>query len=135
MENALGVTDAVVDSLTAQDFAHQVENGNLWVLPAGRQAGSKQPVLSLDRVRDLVARLRENFSYVVINAPPVDLSPEALLFGQLADGVILVLKANATRRETAVKVKQVVETAKVRLLGAILTDRTFPIPNALYRRL
>jgi len=45
------------------------------------------------------------------------------------------LQANTTRRETARKVKQEMEAASVRLLGAVLNERTFPIPESIYSRL
>ena len=72
---------------------------------------------------------------MVISAPPVNLCPDAILFGQFSDGVVLVLKANSTRRATALKVKESFEASNVRLLGAVLNDRTFPIPEALYRKM
>jgi Mrp family chromosome partitioning ATPase len=53
----------------------------------------------------------------------------------LADGVVLVLEANSTRRVTAKKAKQALEAANVRILGTVLNNRTFPIPEGLYRRL
>jgi Mrp family chromosome partitioning ATPase len=54
---------------------------------------------------------------------------------QFADGMILVLSAQRTRRATAIKVKQTLERANVRLLGSVLSDREFPIPEGIYRRL
>jgi Mrp family chromosome partitioning ATPase len=54
---------------------------------------------------------------------------------QFADGIILVLSALRTRRATALRAKEMLEGAHARLLGTILTDRVFPIPESLYRRL
>jgi Mrp family chromosome partitioning ATPase len=79
--------------------------------------------------------LSKEFDYVLIDAPPVSSYADAVLLGQMADGVILVVEANSTRRGTARMVKETFEGAKVRLLGAILNNRTFPIPEALYRKL
>lgn len=90
-------------------------------------------MLTLDRVKSQISELREKFTQVLVSAPPVSVSREAVLFGRFADGVVLVLKANSTRRATAVKVKEILEAANVRLLGAVLADRVFPIPDALYR--
>jgi Mrp family chromosome partitioning ATPase len=45
------------------------------------------------------------------------------------------VQANSTRRETARKAKESLESAKVKLLGAVLNKRTFPIPEALYRKI
>jgi Mrp family chromosome partitioning ATPase len=55
--------------------------------------------------------------------------------GRFADGIVLVLQSNATRREAALKAKESFEVASVRLLGAVLNKRTFPIPQNLYQRL
>jgi Mrp family chromosome partitioning ATPase len=54
---------------------------------------------------------------------------------QFADGTVLVLSADRTRRVAARKIKEKLDGANARLLGVILSDRVFPIPEAIYRRL
>jgi Mrp family chromosome partitioning ATPase len=82
-----------------------------------------------------MAEMRAMFDYVLIDAPPVNLSNEAALLGQLSDGVVLVMEANSTRREAARKAKERLEAAKSHVLAAVLNNRTFPIPEGIYRRL
>ena len=53
----------------------------------------------------------------------------------VSDGVVLVLEANSTRRVAARKAQQAVEAANVRVLGTVLNNRTFPIPEKIYRLL
>ena len=60
---------------------------------------------------------------------------DAALLGQTADGVVLVLEANATRWRTARKAKQALKDANVKVLGTVLNNRTFPIPEKIYRLL
>jgi Mrp family chromosome partitioning ATPase len=55
--------------------------------------------------------------------------------GQLADGIILVLEAHNTRRAIARKIIETFEAAQVRVLGIVLSQRTFPLPEWMYRRL
>jgi Mrp family chromosome partitioning ATPase len=57
------------------------------------------------------------------------------MFGRLADGVVLVIEAHATRREAARKAKETIEASNIKLLGAVFNKRTFPIPEALYNRI
>jgi Mrp family chromosome partitioning ATPase len=45
------------------------------------------------------------------------------------------VEANHSRRDTVRHAKEQLEGAQVRLLGAVLDQRTFPIPEKLYRRL
>jgi Mrp family chromosome partitioning ATPase len=54
---------------------------------------------------------------------------------QFADGIILVLSASNTRRVVARKIKEMLDATHARVLGTVLTDRIFPIPERIYRRL
>jgi Mrp family chromosome partitioning ATPase len=94
-----------------------------------------QETLTLDQGRVLIRNLSDQFAYVVISAPPIGLYGDAALLGQMVDGVVLVLEANSTRRVTAKKAKQALEAANVRILGTVLNNRTFPIPERIYRLL
>jgi hypothetical protein len=80
-------------------------------------------------------QLRLEFNYTLIQAPAAGFSSEAALLGNLCDGVILLLEARYTRRAAAHKAKAMLHAANARLLGTILTERTFPIPEGIYRRL
>jgi hypothetical protein len=77
--------------------------------------------------------LRSEFEFLVIEGPAAGISSETVLLGQLTDGVILLLSAGGTRRATARKIKETLEAAQCRILGTVLTERTFPIPDRLYR--
>ncbi len=82
-----------------------------------------------------LTQLRSEFDGCVIQAPPAGTSSTARLLGRLSDGLILVLAAHSTRRLAAQKAQAAIRAANVRLLGTVLSERTFPIPERLYRRL
>jgi Mrp family chromosome partitioning ATPase len=48
---------------------------------------------------------------------------------------VLVLTANKTRRLVAAQIKDQLSKAQVPLLGTVLTERRFPVPQGLYRSL
>ena len=134
IENQQGLSDALNQSDSIRNYVQQVAGSNLWVLPAG-SAGTSHVQLNFETLRVRLAELRSEFETVLIDAPPASLYSDAVQLGRLADGVVLVLQGNTTRREAALKVKESFETANVRLLGAVLNKRTFPIPQKVYRRL
>lgn len=103
------------------------------MIPAG--LGRPGVYSSTERYRERFAELREAFDYILISAPALSRETEATLIGQVADGVVLVVEANHTRRETVRRAKEQLESANVRLLGAVLDQRTFPIPERIYKRL
>jgi Mrp family chromosome partitioning ATPase len=87
------------------------------------------------RLRARVSELRHEFDHLLIDTPPLGAYTDALLVGQLTDGVILVVGSNLTRREPTRIAKENLEAARVPVLGAVLNRRTFPIPEAFYQRL
>jgi Mrp family chromosome partitioning ATPase len=108
---------------------------NLWLISGHSAATDGGVTASLEQVRSQIKELPPEFAYVVISAPPIGLYSDAVLLGQWADGVVFVLEANSTRRVAARKAKQALEAANVRVLGTVLNNRTFPIPEKIYRML
>lgn len=104
---------------------------NLWRLPL-EVNGAEGSVAALHRY---IGAMRREFEYSIIAAPAATISSQTIALAQLADGIVLVLSARHTRREQARKVKAALEGAQARLLGLVLRDREFPIPERIYRRL
>jgi hypothetical protein len=108
---------------------------NLWRVPefamnvCGEESGSGAYWLTC------LAELRNEFEYSVIHGPVAGASSESAVLGQLADGIILVLGAHSTRRATARKIMETLDSAQARILGTVLSERRFPVPGWIYRRL
>jgi protein-tyrosine kinase len=108
---------------------------NLWHVPGfgqrecGKDSGTGRYWVSC------LAELRNEFEYAVIQGPAAGISSEAGLLGQLTDGIILVLGAHSTRKATARKIKETLEGTQSRILGTVLSERRFPVPERIYRRL
>jgi capsular exopolysaccharide synthesis family protein len=132
-DNLCGLTDAVLQPGPIRNFARRLNGGNLWLIPCGLKTADPHALLTSKRFHSLIAELRAEFDYVLLDGPAIKLYVDAVLLGKLADGVVMVLQANSTRRETARRAKESLDLAEVRLLGAVLNKRTFPIPEFLYR--
>jgi Mrp family chromosome partitioning ATPase len=113
------------------EFARHVTE-NLWLV-CGDSLGTNGDGRSLRHLQLVLGDLRGHFKYVLIDAPPIEWSKDAAILGQWADGIVLVLEAHSTRRAVALKAKQLLDTANVQLLGTVLNNRTFPIPEKIYR--
>ena len=133
-ENHHGLSDALLGSGPIQEYVHRLSE-NLWLLSCGSAAEAGVTMLGSNRMRTRLAELRATFDYVLIDAPPLNACNDAIVLGGLSDGVVLMLKANSSRRESARKALQELQSANVRPLGAVLNQRSFPIPEGLYKRL
>jgi hypothetical protein len=108
---------------------------NLWFVPGPVFWAGGATVGTPPWVRDRLAELRMDFDFTLLHAPPAGLYSGTSLLGQASDGLVLVLEANITRKAAAMKTKEALHAASVRLLGTVLSGRTFPIPEAIYQRI
>ena len=133
-ENHHGLSDALLGPGPVRDYVHRWSR-NLWLVSCGASPETGLTMLGSERMRARIAELRATFDYVLIDAAPLSSCNDAIVLGGLVDGVVLTLKANSSRRETARNVLHELKTANVRVLGAVLNQRTFPIPESLYKKL
>ncbi len=133
--NESGFCEFLQDESSPQKLVREFDHSNFSLLTAGSAEGYSALGLTPERLRSRLALLRRVYSYVVIATSPISSSSIVLPLAQVSDGCVLVVRSDVTRREAARKAKQELESANVRVLGTVLTDRTYPIPESLYSRL
>lgn len=132
---ANGFTDAVKDTRQATNFVKRVGKKNLWLMTAGSLGQEPNGALNPARVHARISELRSQFDYLLFDTPALAAYSDGVVISQATDGAILVIGLASTRRESARKVKENLDAARVPMLGVVLNKRTYPIPEALYRRL
>jgi Mrp family chromosome partitioning ATPase len=130
-----GLVDSLRQDGSIREFTKQIGVDRVWFLPSGAAVQDSMTLLNSDRMKERAGELRREFDYVVMDAPPMNVFADGMVLGRLADGLVLVLEANSTRREAALRVTESLRTTKIPILGAVLNNRTFPIPKAVYKRL
>ena len=135
MSNHHGLSDALVGDDPIRDYAKQTSRQNLWLISCGASMEITERMLSSDRMRARISQLRAQFDYVLMDVAALNTCNHGMVLGGLADGVVLVLKANIARRDSARENIQQLQASNVKVLGAVLNQRTFPIPQRIYKRL
>ena len=127
------VENSVLPSSESKEkFSHITDN--LWFASCDLLT-MDSPIQGPDQLQTALIELSTEFAHVIIHAPPIGLYHDAGRLAQMADGVVLVLEANYTRRVAARKAKLVLESSNARVLGTVLNNRTFPIPKRIYHLL
>jgi capsular exopolysaccharide synthesis family protein len=135
VSNHHGLADSLRATGSIREFAKKLRAPNLFLLSCGSLAADSTTLINSELMKARVAELRKEFDYVLIDSPPLNIYSDGIVLGQLSDGVVVVLEANSTRREAALRVAEGLRAKRVRVLGAVLNKRTFPIPDSLYHRL
>jgi hypothetical protein len=117
-----------------RDSSRQL-SGPLWLVSSEALWGGPDEVCSAELLGRRLNQLRSEFDGCVIQAPAAGTSSMAGLLGRLSDGLILIVEAHSTHRLAAQRAQSMLLAANAKLLGTVLSERTFPIPEKLYRRL
>ena len=100
----------------------------LLVLPAGEATSDPIAGLTGERMRRLINEARNSFDWVIVDTPPVGLLPDANLLASMADGAILVVRAEATPYDL---VQRAIDAlGRDRILGVVLNRA--PETNGAY---
>ena len=133
--NHHGLTDALLQDGPIRSFARPLEIEDVWLLSCGSYSADSSNFLNSDHLKARFEELRTEFDYLIVDAPSLTRYADATALAPLTDGLVLVLEANSTRREAALTVMENLRAAQIRVLGAVLNKRTFPIPASLYKKL
>jgi hypothetical protein len=123
--------NAEKENMPLRQIAARVQ-ANVWLVPWQESSGGASATVSAP---SLLCDLRREFEYSIVEGPPASESNATAALAQLADGIILVLSAQRTRQATARRIMETLDAAQACILGTVLSDRVFPIPEKLYRRL
>jgi succinoglycan biosynthesis transport protein ExoP len=94
----------------------------LSVLGSGPVAALSTGLLYSPHLATILARLRGEYDFVLVDSPPMFPAADARVLGILADGVILVARAGSTAREAAGTAHRRLAADGVRVLGLVLND-------------
>jgi capsular exopolysaccharide synthesis family protein len=94
----------------------------LFFLPAGPPRRHPADLLGSRRMVAGLRELAEGFDFVVVDTPPALPVTDPVVLGRMADGVVLVVKGNATPRQLVHRVHERLVQAGAQLLGVIVND-------------
>lgn len=119
IEGSVGLVDVLAGSVPLGLAAQRLEAGRLSVLPSGTIPPNPTELLGSHAMADLMARLRDEYDLVLIDAPPILPVADALIAGAKSDGVVLVVRHGKTTRNHARESIAALERVEARLLGTV----------------
>ena len=69
-------------------------------LPVGVRPPNPSELLTSPNLKDLLDRARTTYDYVIVDTPPISLISDSLIVGELADGLMLVVRDRVTPKAT-----------------------------------
>jgi protein-tyrosine kinase len=91
---------------------------NLFFIPSGREVMNPAELVANGRMKTLLNRVETLFDWIIIDSPPAVPVSDASLMANYCDGVLMVVRSNATPFDIARKARQ--EFSEKSLIGVVL---------------
>jgi capsular exopolysaccharide synthesis family protein len=106
------------------------------VMTAGQVMKNDAAVL-MDRakVEMTLKSLSSKYKYILMEIPPINKYPEAMVLSRLADVTILAIRAGVTGRESVMSAVKRLDLLGEKFAGLVLNQKQYPLPGWLYKRL
>ncbi len=114
---------------------HRVGESDFFFSPAGNSSDPTPEFFNSPRLEGFWENLKLKFDLVLIDSPPLTVSPDALALVSKVDGVVLVVEAEKTKWRTARSVKEQIERVGGNILGVVFNKRRYYIPQCIYKYL
>lgn len=117
-----GISNVLVNLNKLSDVIRKSKFSNLDVIYSGEIPPNPAELLASARMDDVLKELAEQYDYVFIDTPPVNLATDASVLAVKANGVLMVVRQGQTTKDELGEAVQQLEFVKARILGMLLND-------------
>ena len=93
---------------------------NWYIIPAGNIPPNPSELLGSAKMEKLLEILSEEFDYIIIDLPPVNIVSDALAISRYITGMILVVREEYTEKKEFEACSRQLELSNVKVLGCVM---------------
>ena len=127
--------DAALDSADISTMIKPTRIPNLFFLSQGLDENDKKCRMDRKGITALIETLRQEFKFIIIDAPALEQGETAFLIGSISDRLIFVIESERVRWEVVNRAKQKLLEANINILGVVINQQKHHIPRWLYNTL
>ncbi len=119
--SAPGLTDILMGLENGQTGVFKARVLENWyILPSGDLPPNPSELLGSQRMASALKILSENFDYIVIDLPPVNVVSDALAISHFITGMIVVIREDYTEKKELESCMRNLKLSNVNILGCVL---------------
>jgi capsular exopolysaccharide synthesis family protein len=114
-QNSKGLSNFLSDGIPLSEVLIESEKENLRIITAGPRTPNPSELIGSKRMGELMKSLREigENTYIVIDSAPIISTAEPTLLAKMVDGIILVVMADRTPRESIQRSVKSIDRQKI----------------------
>lgn len=114
-----GVTDSF-DDIVVRDATHEY----LDVVPVGTIPPNPTELLFDDRLSQLLEELRNQYAYIILDCPPVEIVADATIVGRCVDATLFIIRAEMLDRSLLPDIQKYYDENRLPKMSVILNGTT-----------
>jgi protein-tyrosine kinase len=122
-----GFTDILSDKVDLEYFTKKPAIGNLHVIPSGTLISNPSELISSQKMKEFIEKIKAQFDYVIFDSPPVINVTDSCILGSICDCVILVVKAGITPKNMVEEAFTMLTHAQAKPKASIMTGTSVPV--------
>lgn len=115
-----GLSHYLTGQAEKKDIIYATEKEGLYMTMAGPLSPDPTSLLDSKLFEEFIESVREEYDYIIIDAPPLGLVIDAVIIGKYSDGVILVIEQGVIKKKIVQDVIKQLKRGGIRILGAVL---------------
>ena len=115
-----GLSHYLSGQVYLEDACCETNVENFYVIFAGPVPPNPSELLGSENFKEMIAKLREEFDYVIIDTPPLGSVIDSAVVAREVDGAVIVIETNAISYRFAQNVKEQLSKTGCRILGCVL---------------
>ena len=93
---------------------------NLFVLPVGTLPPNPTELLLTDRFKEMIEDMRQNYDYIFLDCPPIDVVADASIITEMVDMTVFVMRANQMDKKVLPEIEELYRSKKYNHMTMIL---------------
>ena len=122
-ENHIGLSNVLTRQSSLEEAVTVTSQDKLWVLSSGPIPPNPSELLGSKGMKTLLEQAKDEYDVIILDTPPVLAVTDAQVLANLTDGVVLVVSSGKTETDAAIKAKELLESAKAKILGVVLNNK------------
>ncbi len=135
VEQNTGLTEILTERAGPSQALFHIDIENLTFMAAGAVAENPAELLASEAMKRLLADMKMQFDHILIDTPPIISVTDSGIISALADGVLMVIQAGRTQRGIVQRATELLEQAHSKVVGHVLTNIEYHLPEYIYRYL
>lgn len=122
LRNINGLSSYLAGKSSFDEVVQKTSIDRIWTIPSGPHPPNPAELLNSKRMRELMARAKDEFSVVLLDTPPVLAVIDPVIVSSIADSTVFVVRAGKTARRPLVRAIEEIRKSKADIIGVVFNE-------------